>query len=303
MKASQRVTIISAVADALEPRGWAQADVVLEHFGVTPDSQDVGDLKIHIHRTLSKAPPTVLVDLAEHFGVQVEKPASDNGNAPIWEAGMFRMFISHLAADKVKATELSRALDQYGISSFVAHEDIHPSLEWQREIERALMTMDALVAMVTPDFPKSRWTDQEVGYALGRGLLVIPLQMGLDPYGFFGKHQAIKASGRKAHEVAASIYSALCTNPLTQERMADGAIEIFAESGSFRNAEANAEWLLKFSRLSPSQLKRVEDACIENMEIFASFGCPGLIERLYQKHRYRPAEIPEGWELTSNAER
>src|SRR5262249_54560409 len=76
--------------------------------------------------------------------------------------------------------------------AFVAHEDIEPSLEWQDVIEEALKTCGAMVAWLTPDFPTSDWTDQEIGYCLARETLVIPVRVGLDPYGFVGKYQGLQ---------------------------------------------------------------------------------------------------------------
>ena len=43
------------------------------------------------------------------------------------------------------------------------------------EIEAALFSMDALVAVVTPGFVESKWADQEIGVAIGGSLLVIPV--------------------------------------------------------------------------------------------------------------------------------
>ncbi len=298
MRASQRVMVISAVGEKLAPRGWAIADLILEQFGVVPDDYTDGDVELHIHRSLASVEANVLVELAEHFDVPVQAGVRPDSGELLWRKGEVRVFISHLAVDKVKATSLARAMDPYGITSFVAHEQIHPSLEWQQEIERALRSMDAMVAMVTPDFPKSNWTDQEVGFALGRGLLVIPIQLGLDPYGFFGKHQAVKGSGRKAKDISADVYDALVVNPLTQSRMARPAIDRFAASVSFRQAEANAQLLLRFSRLLPAHLSQIEAACLGNRQISEAAECPALLAELYAKHGHVPTEVPGGWENT-----
>ncbi|NBV24079.1 MAG: TIR domain-containing protein, partial [Proteobacteria bacterium] len=79
----------------------------------------------------------------------------------LWPEGRFRLFLSHLAKHKVEVSKLKDELALYGISSFVAHEAIQPSLEWQREIELALRSMHGLLALITPDFNASFWTDQE----------------------------------------------------------------------------------------------------------------------------------------------
>ncbi len=109
----------------------------------------------------------------------------------IWSDSGFRVFLSHKTEAKLETAELKQALKLYGISCFVAHEDIHPTHEWQYEIENALSSMDALVALMTEEFHDSNWTDQEVGFAFGRGVPIIAVRLGKDPYGFIGKFQAL----------------------------------------------------------------------------------------------------------------
>ena len=110
----------------------------------------------------------------------------------MWKDGQVRVFISHLASKKEIASKLKDDLRLFGITSFVAHEDIEPTSEWQKEIETALMTMDCLVALMDEGFHESNWTDQEVGYACARGVKVIPIIRGVNPYGFIGKFQGVK---------------------------------------------------------------------------------------------------------------
>jgi hypothetical protein len=131
----------------------------------------------------------------------------------------FRVFISHIALHKDKATRLKSCLVRYGIDAFVAHEDIEPTIEWEREIEKALRTMDAFLAIHTIGFAKSIWTQQEVGYAVGRGVTIISLQMGEDPTGFISKRQALRRGDRKAEEVAAEIDRILAKDPGTRDKL------------------------------------------------------------------------------------
>jgi hypothetical protein len=131
----------------------------------------------------------------------------------------FRLFISHISKDKLIATRLKDALAKYKIAGFVAHEDIHPTLPWQDEIERALQTMDALIAVHTVGFSASIWTQQEIGYALGRGTTVISFKMGEDPTGFIGKHQALPRRNRTAEQIAEEINKLLQADPRTTARM------------------------------------------------------------------------------------
>jgi len=53
---------------------------------------------------------------------------------------------------------------------------------------------------VTPGFNESQWTDQEVGWALGRELIVIPVAVEDEsPYGFLGTYQAVRRGPKDNH--------------------------------------------------------------------------------------------------------
>lgn len=138
-----------------------------------------------------------------------------NNNDRMWKPGCFRLFISHLSEYKVSAANLKGCLQNFGIDGFVAHEDITPSKEWEQEIEAALFSMDALCAIVAPGFEKSRWCDQEVGIALGRKKMVFSIRKGKNPYGFFGKYQALPSQG-SANDMAKELTKAICANEFTR---------------------------------------------------------------------------------------
>jgi hypothetical protein len=73
----------------------------------------------------------------------------------IWGEEGFRVFLSHKAEVKKETAELKDRLLLFGVSCFVAHEDIHPTKAWQDEIENALASMDGFVALLTEDFHDS----------------------------------------------------------------------------------------------------------------------------------------------------
>lgn len=129
-----------------------------------------------------------------------------------WKVGYYKVFISHVSKYKDSASNLKLMLEPYGISAFVAHEDIKPTKEWEVEIEKALFSMNALCAILTPDFNISSWCDQECGYAFGRNVLTIPIDKGQLPYGMFGKIQAIKSEGKNAQQIAESVFNAIADN-------------------------------------------------------------------------------------------
>src|SRR5207244_4904937 len=112
----------------------------------------------------------------------------------IWEDDGFRVFLSHKSDVKKETASLKERLRLFGISCFVAHEDIHPTKAWQDEIENALASMDGFVALMTENFHDSEWTDQEVGFAFARGVPMIAVRLGKNPYGFIGKFQGLSST-------------------------------------------------------------------------------------------------------------
>ena len=99
------------------------------------------------------------------------------GTPSFWKDGTLRLFLSHISKFKAETSALSSGLDSYGISAFVAHEDIEPTKEWEEEIRLALTTCDALACLLRDGFKESKWADQEVGFAIGRGILVVPIRL------------------------------------------------------------------------------------------------------------------------------
>ena len=87
------------------------------------------------------------------------------------------------------------------------------------EIERALHTMDGFIAIHTAGFSQSIWTQQEVGFALGRGTKVISFKMGEDPTGFISKQQALARRDRTAEDIAKEIDALLSEDARTADRL------------------------------------------------------------------------------------
>jgi hypothetical protein len=139
-----------------------------------------------------------------------DTPIDKTIDASMWKTGYFRMFISHKVENKISASNLKTTMERYGISGFVAHEDIKPSKRWHQEIVNALKTAHSLCAIITPNFIKSSWCDQEVGFALGRGILCIPIKKEADPYGMLGEFQAISSKGKDSNAIAEEIFEILC---------------------------------------------------------------------------------------------
>ena len=154
-------------------------------------------------------------------------PTVDETGDDLWTpAGAPRLFMSHLASRKEEVHGLSSMLKEFGFACFVAHDEIEPSREWRREIERALGSCDVLVAYVTPGFSASRWTDQEIGWALGRGLVAIPISVEREPpYGFIGSYQAVtRTKNMSAQELSRRVFRAICDGVFNGQRPAGQSV-------------------------------------------------------------------------------
>lgn len=158
-------------------------------------------------------------------------------SADFWKDGYLRAFISHLSANRHRMSALKASLSNWGISAFIAHEDIKATREWREEVEAGLETMDVLIALVEPGFKESDWCAQEVGFALGRKIDIVPLRAGLDPYGFFGKYQGIQVKGKVPDLVANEVVQALLNKPQHRTRLLQCIAKAFATLQSTKKVE------------------------------------------------------------------
>jgi hypothetical protein len=149
---------------------------------------------------------------------------------------------------------LKADLAHWGISAFVAHEDIEPAREWMTEVEAGLQTMEVMAAVVEPGFRESDWCPQEVGFALGRKIDIITLRAGLDPYGFFGKFQGIQIKGKLAKDVANEIVRLLLKKPKHRDRLLQCIGRAFPRLQSNQKTEA-FELLDSWSVVTDSQIR------------------------------------------------
>lgn len=186
----------------------------------------------------------------------------------LWGKGSIRIFISHIAAHKVVATEIQEALGKFGIASFVAHEDIEPTAVWQTEIERALFSMDILIALLTAGFNESNWTDQEIGIAIGREVTILPIAREKTPYGFIGKVQAIRWGRKTSDQVTDAILGVLLKKEKFNSSAKDAFITAVSNAYSFARANELALLLPMIDRLSPDEEEALVRAFNSNDQVY-----------------------------------
>lgn len=308
MQSGERVTTIKAAAQALSEELWTDISLTLNQFGFNADLIRGSASKYdQIVEKLRTGSDESLRALDEYLFPGVEEgPGSDDGTGGPWDEGAFRLFISHTHAHMAFASALRRALDEMGICAFVAHDQIEPTKQWQDELEVALRTCDALVAVLSPDFVDSKWCDQEVGYCMARGVLIVPLGLGANPHGFIGKYQCMTAQeDEDAYAVARRLFDLLIQHEKTAERMvpviAWRIVKRYAESHSFDNARENFDQLKAIPKeyWTAELAELVEQAPNENTQIaFARVGSermPDAASHLLDEMLDRPPAVrPSG---------
>ena len=146
------------------------------------------------------------------------------------------LFISHKSAHEESAKELANAVVEKFpfIETFVAGDNITPNSKWEDEILKALEKMDCLLLYLTSDFHGSYWTNQEVGYALGRkDAKIISYSVdGTSPVGFSGKWQAVRKGQSQLFQTIEREFSGHCA-------FRKNALDNFARAkkGSFQGSK------------------------------------------------------------------
>ena len=102
------------------------------------------------------------------------------------------VFFSYSHMDRVLAGKMAAFLTQRGIGVFLAHEDIEVSKEWREEIFQHLKSADVLIALLTPNYERSVWANQEPGYMIGKGGKIVPLIVGETQIKKFGFLEALQ---------------------------------------------------------------------------------------------------------------
>lgn len=202
-----------------------------------------------------------------------------------WEKGFFRLFISHSSSNKNIAKEFKDELYNYGISAFVAHEDISPNKKWLNVIESSLVSSDGLLAILDSNFKESKWCDQEVGFSYGQNKIIVPINFGINPYGFISKFQALKSNSRQTYQIAYEVWKILISNELSSRKASYGFVKVFCESTSFEQAKRNSKLLEEIKYMDEKLIDEILNALKNNNQINKSFEVEDNVTKFIEAKR------------------
>lgn len=196
------------------------------------------------------------------------------------------LFISHSSIQKERAHNLREELQMYGCSAFVAHEDISPNRLWQEDITAALKSTDVLIGLCSKEFNESPWCQQEIGWALGRGIpvLMVKLNSHVSPTGFVSQRQAFRAKGKTDYERRRSFY-----NDLFKEFRAHTEVGVkfrktllghLQQAGHFLHVDKLVNQLKHFAEYDDADRAVAQYAIENNGQLSRHFSAPNFLGEL-----------------------
>ncbi len=204
---------------------------------------------------------------------------------PHWQGKGINMkaFISYSTADKEKGAEVKNVLDKLGIESFLAHDDIRVSEEWERRILKELNECQLFIPLLSNNFKESDWCGQEAGIiANRRNVAIIPFSLnGTNPYGFISKFQGQPLA--RGEIITNRIIEAITIN--FPKKVVDILMVTMEPVNSYRHAESVMKrFESHFHSFTPEQAYKFANLSLENGQIWNAQKCketylPAFLEK------------------------
>lgn len=212
-----------------------------------------------------------------------------------------KAFIRYSNKDKEVAGIVKKALSNLGIDSFLVHEDITPSQEWQVEIVNQLNICNIFVPLISDNFRASDWASQETGAAFIKGMDIIPISFDLadqtfvTPYGFISKYQTSKWKidpdilrtypGRIVSDIQDKIIQALKSKDNIVEKVRNCFVNSFVNSISFEDANSKAESISQLNPFGKQRLTILALGYMLNEQIKNAFKASVSVKKLIEDNK------------------
>jgi hypothetical protein len=195
------------------------------------------------------------------------------------------VFISYQTDDKAVAGKIKKILSDFGMDSFLAHEDIEISVEWQDEILKHIKNSSFFICLLSKNYLNSVYCMQESGMAIILDLAIIPLSLdGTVSPGFISKFQSKKINNSEPS------FDDIIPGIINHDR--DEGIRIIIErigvSGTYRDAESNFKYILPYlDDLTDRQAEELIEKTLDNNQVTGAHLCASdYIPRIAQKYNH-----------------
>lgn len=236
MDRAQRIGIIQTISNLMVGIDPINATVILREHGWARYGflgEDVQSNRQVIIDFLSDCEDDVLQEMADFLEQSFHpvEPIVNSGNS----ATRPKLFITHLDTHRQIATQIKDALEVEGIRGFVAHEDIQDNALWRSSIKEELKESHGLLVIVTEGIENSVWCQQEIGWAMSRGipLMAINFLSRAPNLGFLSDYQFINYGSSQLPEIVGRVLPIIQTNPAVIPLMRANLIQSFIHSYNF----------------------------------------------------------------------
>ena len=119
---------------------------------------------------------------------------------------------------------------------------------------------------------------------MGRGVLIVSIRLGIDPYGFIGKFQAVSGYGKAHGDLSRELFELFFGNPTTKGRITECLVTRFEKAVNFNHANTLIKYLEKMESATPQIVERLAKASSNNTQVAGAFDVqerlPLLLEKL-----------------------
>jgi hypothetical protein len=314
VKPGERIRLITQAAESLAARPWPEVQLTLDQFGLDtyePDGRYGPEPLEYCMSQMKGAQDDTLTSLHDFLLGGDAAPVGARVGDGIWTDLPVRAFLSHIHQERHLVGQVKRWLAElYGITSFVAHDDIHPSKQWREAIKEGLGSCHVFVAFLHDGYHESQWCDQEAGWALARGIPILPVRpSGFDRSkardGFLEEHQDIsldRAGGSVEYWAADQIFQSVLRHSQTREVGVKALAEAFVSSRSFDSTRRFWAMIEAQPVIESEQLRRLEYAVQVNRQVYEAVAgpsgtpVPDLVKALVDK--FEPPAARDPWDDT-----
>lgn len=194
------------------------------------------------------------------------------------------VFISHSTKDLIIVGGIKSSLQYYGFDTFIAHEDIDPSKEWQEEILKNLDSCDIFMPILTRNFQTSFWCDQESGIAFEKRKIIISLAVEIKPYGFLSRFQALKLNLNDITSFCKPIINSLKEDKNFKEKMKNCLIRSLLKSQQWEESNNKILLVKDMEPFDSGQITQIMKGFVENEELTGAFNVIDYVKVWIKKY-------------------
>lgn len=177
------------------------------------------------------------------------------------------IFMSYSSRDKKLAGQIKTRLEEFGITTFVAHDDIPGGSRWADFIRERIHDCRLFLALITKTYHVQEYTDQELGMAVYAKKPVVCISVDdTQPRGFARLFQYIPHHTDQGLErLGRDILDAILQEGRTEK--IDLTIGCLARSSQFDDSNSLAKHIDEGAHLSESQARQLADVFVKNDQI------------------------------------